>query len=793
MELKKTKSKGDKKKNHTKPPKKGKTKSLDEFLATWSDEEESDGNANDENPNDNMKHSSNNQKLTNENSESEEESENDSEDQEDSDGEHNGQATKQKEYLAGLKDKDPEFYNFLKENDEELLNFDESSDEDEPENEDKIHHLPDSLEVPSDESDFEADEDDLEQTKGSTKSLAINSKQIDKWTEELKQKPDAKIISEVIRAFRDAIQSIHGQEESAEKNNVKEGTKPVKHKKKKKAKESKENNKYAFGSDGVAFNSIARLCLAELSTAINKVLKIDGSASDQVKDPRKSKTWPKLNKYLKIYTLDLIKLLKSGGGGEPGSVISAVLKHVHGLIPYYAVLPKSSKTLIKSLITLWSSHKEESVRVLAFMCLLRLARRAKKSNGINSEADLDTENTGSLLESIMKQMYMAYIRNVKFTSPNTWPVINFMRRSLAEIFNLDTELSYRYAFVYIRQLTIHLRNAMIQQGNSGSSNSKGNPNSQDEKPTKNNKKEMKNSKDSKGSSQIVCNWQFIHSAHLWVQLLSDSQSEVLEPLIYPLVQLITGAIRLVYTQIAYYPFRFHLCRRLIQLSAATGKFVPILPYYLDILSGYNFGKKAAKVSMKPLDFSCIVKCSKSQLTENGFKDAVVNEIYGGILECLHYSSSKIAFPELMVPALVQLRSFIKRCRIANYTKKIKQLLDKTNENVQFVLSKRRKVTDFGVRDLEKIRIWESALRQQGPPLSKFYESWSKVKEEETLKVMSDQVKLDDYNFIPKINNKKSKDKPIEEFKGIFGDDDDSDQVSNLIEITSRATVKVVPI
>ena len=127
------------------------------------------------------------------------------------------------------------------------------------------------------------------------------------------------------------------------------------------------------------------------------------------------------------------------------------------------------------------------------MCLLRLARRAKKSNGIDSEAGLDNENTGSLLESIMKQMYMAYIRNVQFTSPNTWPVINFMRRSLAEIFNLDTELSYRYAFVYIRQLTIHLRNAMIQQGNSGSSTSKANPNSQDEKPTKNNKKEMKNS------------------------------------------------------------------------------------------------------------------------------------------------------------------------------------------------------------------------------------------------------------------------------------------------------------
>ena len=84
------------------------------------------------------------------------------------------------------------------------------------------------------------------------------------------------------------------------------------------------------------------------------------------------------------------------------------------------------------------------------------------------------------------------------------------------------------------------------------------------------KKETTNKNDVKGSSQIVCNWQFIHSVHLWVQLLCDSNSSVLEPLVYPLVQLITGAIRLVYTQKAYYPFRFHLCHRLIQLSAATG-------------------------------------------------------------------------------------------------------------------------------------------------------------------------------------------------------------------------------
>ena len=99
-----------------------------------------------------------------------------------------------------------------------------------------------------------------------------------------------------------------------------------------------------------------------------------------------------------------------------------------------------------------------------------------------------------------------------------------------------------------------------------------------------------------------------------------------------------------------------------------------------------------------------------------------------------------------MPAVVQLRSFVKKSRIANYTKKIKQLLDKTNENVQFVLANRRKVNDFGVRDLEKIRVWEAALRQKNPPLTKFYESWSKVKEQETMKVMSDQINMDDYEL-----------------------------------------------
>lgn len=57
--------------------------------------------------------------------------------------------------------------------------------------------------------------------------------------------------------------------------------------------------------------------------------------------------------------------------------------------------------------------------------------------------------------------------------------------------------------------------------------------------------------------------------------------------------------------------------------------------------------------MKPLNFSCILRLSKSQLSENGFKDAVIDQIYGLLLECLSLHSHSIAFPDIVVPCVIQ--------------------------------------------------------------------------------------------------------------------------------------------
>lgn len=57
-------------------------------------------------------------------------------------------------------------------------------------------------------------------------------------------------------------------------------------------------------------------------------------------------------------------------------------------------------------------------------------------------------------------MYEKYGQNTKFVSLKALPGINFMRHSLVEIYLLDHNVSYRHAFLHIRQLAIDLRNAI---------------------------------------------------------------------------------------------------------------------------------------------------------------------------------------------------------------------------------------------------------------------------------------------------------------------------------------------
>lgn len=82
-------------------------------------------------------------------------------------------------------------------------------------------------------------------------------------------------------------------------------------------------------------------------------------------------------------------------------------------------------------------------------------------------------------------------------------------------------------------------------------------------------------------------------------------------------------------------------------------FIPVLPFLLEPLKDFDFNKKHSKVSMKPMDFSCILRCSKLQMQENGFKDSVIESLCALLLEAFAIEAHRISFPDVSVPAVIQ--------------------------------------------------------------------------------------------------------------------------------------------
>lgn len=571
-----------------------------------------------------------------------------------------------KSQLARLEEKDPEFFKFLKENDKELLDFNdsdtgsevESDDDDEEDYDDKSKVSKDNKDKKStgktdqsdeDDDDDVLDEEDIEHEKGVSKTVTLEL--IKQWRTGL-EKNSLHSLKQTLRAFRSAV---HGALDISG--------------------DSKSQPRLTFKVEGdTVFNAIIQLCLKQVYPVLFHY--VGGTHNKHGKRvlPSSHAKWSQVKTSVKHYLNDVLQLLRTLA--EP-SMLCVILRHAQQLSPYYACFPKVAKAFIKRSVRMWS-RGEEHVRVLAFL-------------GIRNVA---TMMPSSLLEFSVKQLYMNFVKNTKFMSPKTQPVITFMQNSLVEIFSLDDHLTYQHGFVYIRQLAIHLRNAILQK--------------------------------KKDSYQSVYNWQYIHCLHLWCRVVSEVKSNgLLDPLIYPLVQTVIGAIKLV-PAARYYPLRFHCIRSLNLVSQSTDTYIPVAPFLLEILESVEFNKKTKMSTAKPTEFSCILKVSKQQLGAKPYQDAVVDHIFELLLEFFSVHAHSIAFPEIALPAVVRLRKFIKTTSVPKYRKQLKQLVDKIEETSTEVTNRRSKVS-FSPKDIDEVERWTAQYKQQPNAIVKFHKAWKAMK------------------------------------------------------------------
>ncbi|XP_052898118.1 nucleolar complex protein 2 homolog [Anopheles moucheti] len=627
-----------------------------------------------------------------------------------------------KQALARLETTDPELFAFLKQNDDKLLKFgqmegsdsefaDSSDEEAADDDEGNVHELPNKLEVASDESDFDPNEDDekededddeeegdMEDDEDDKPGKKVTFKMLKAWTNDLTSLPvkHVKGIRSICKAFNSALFVITGDK----------GVIPP------------------YRVQGSAlFNGIVQTCVLYLGPAVRSYLSLNEKR--QFKDLKNDRRFKKIKACLKTYLIDLTNLLDNVSSSH---IMSVLLKHLHQFSPVLVCYQNLTKPILKRLITIWSTADEETIRVLAFMCILKITH-AQQSH---------------FLSNVLKVMYLAYIKNSKFVSPNTLPNINFMRRSLAEMFLLNFNVSYQHMFLYIRQLAIHLRNAVILQ--------------------------------KKDSFQYIYNWQYINSLKLWGDVLgaAHAHGEALEPLIYPFVSITIGVIKLI-PSAQYFPLRFHCCRILIQLNAKTNIYIPVLPFLVEVLRSHSFNEHHKKLSMRPVNLTCLLRFSPANIQENAFKDAVIDQIYELVLEFAANESASVGYPEIVLPIILQLRQYTKATHQYKYSRKMKQLSDKLMENYEF-MEKLRSKLEIPLKDTERIRAWEETVRAEGTPLTKFHATVAKETESVKRRHATDSENISDYKLptLKKLKKKPQlkKDGPVTLFPSDDEDDDD---------------------
>ncbi|NXM39882.1 NOC2L protein, partial [Gymnorhina tibicen] len=375
-------------------------------------------------------------------------------------------AAEHKDQLSRLKDRDPEFYKFLEENDRKLLDFDAS---DSSEEEEALHRPPDTLEEASDEDEDDEDEEQEKVKRKKVSFIRVSLKMVEEWKKAAQRNLTPKLFHEIAQAYKAAVATTKGDS----------GGDP---------------SKFQV-SDTAVFNALVSFCIRDLFHHLHKLL-LPKAPKNKLKMvlPSTSPLWGKLRLDVKVYL---------------GCTIQ-----VRNIIIFCFPLLKVSLAL--AAICTFSS---------SFMCKYPKAFSCRWSRCWSPA--LDTPGRGRAVQERFfllyftwwflvllpwQQMYIAFVKNSRFTSPNVLPMINFMQRTLTEMFALDTHASYQHSFIYIRQLAIHLRSAMTVR-----------------------KKE---------NFQSVYNWQYIHCLYFWCRVLSTIHpSEVMEPLIYPLTQVIIGCIK----------------------------------------------------------------------------------------------------------------------------------------------------------------------------------------------------------------------------------------------------------
>ncbi|KAK3393717.1 Noc2p family-domain-containing protein [Podospora didyma] len=442
------------------------------------------------------------------------------------------------------------------------------------------------------------------------------------------------------------------------------------------------------------FHDILLVALKKIPDVFQHHMPVKESASGRAYVNTDTKKFKTLSQLVKSYASSIIRLLSSlSDDGTLKLTISAL----QPLLPYLLSFRKLLKVMIKTVVAFWSQGASaDTIRITAFLVLRRLMVIGDKG----------------VRDAVLKAAYQGLVQGSRVTNANTIQSINLMKNSAAELWGIDEGLGYTTAFSFVRQLAIHLRNSIVNNKNN--------------------------------SYKAVYNWQYVHSLDFWSCVLSEHCSPLreaetgkatqLKPLIYPLVQVTLGAMRLIPTAL-YFPLRFQLIRSLLRLSRATETYIPLASALLEVLNSAEMKKPAKQSTLKPLDFNIAYKAPKSYLRTRVYQDGVGEQVVELFSEYFVLWARNIAFPEFSLPVIIALKRWLKDSRKnsgnknGKLTASLVLLVQKLEANAKFIEDKRAKV-DFSPKDRTQVDAFLKDFDWEKTPVGAFVKTQRILKAEQ---------------------------------------------------------------
>ncbi|CAK9437255.1 uncharacterized protein LODBEIA_P16330 [Lodderomyces beijingensis] len=449
-----------------------------------------------------------------------------------------------------------------------------------------------------------------------------------------------------------------------------------------------EDFKYAM-IDPQAFADLMILVLKKVPIAVQKIVKYKTNQQNVRTLPQNAQA-SQLGAIFKTHASSYITMLQDITNTETAALVLASLYEV---FPYYLSQRRLLKQILTAVVEVWASANGLETQIAAFAFLNNVVREYPKS----------------ILETVLKLTYSALLQHCRRTNIHSVDRINFCKNSVAELYEIDETISYQIGFEYVRQLAIHLRNSINATSNA------------------------------KEGYKTIYNWQYCHSLDFWSRMLSKlcnpevelrnhkSKESPLRSLIYPLVQVTLGTIRLIPTA-QFFPMRFYLVRSLIRLSQSTGVYIPLFPLLLETLSSTAITKSPKASNLQAFDFEHNIKVNQAYLGTRVYQEGLAEQFLELTAEFFGLYAKSIAFPELVTPAILALRRFTKKSKNVKFNKSIGQLIEKLNANAQLITSKRSNV-EYGPSNKQEVKTFLNDFDWAKTPLGQYIQVQRQVKEE----------------------------------------------------------------